>query len=76
MKTFVVRIYRQPKEDEELLGLVEPVGDESPSPFQTFDQLREILMAPSGHEQRQQGNRRRRRRRGRALRASGLSDHE
>ena len=49
MKTFVVRVYRQsPESGQDLVGLVEHVGEERQSPFRNFEELRGILTAPPG----------------------------
>ncbi len=47
--SFIVRIYRRDREDPRLMvGLVEEVGSRRKRGFTTFDELREILLTPTG----------------------------
>ncbi len=49
MDTYVLRIYRLPKETSHLiLGVVERVGTDRSHRFSTFDELREIITRGSG----------------------------
>lgn len=53
MDTYVVRIYRPPKQDSRLvLGVVEQVGKNGVLRFSSFDELREILCKGNGRARR------------------------
>lgn len=49
MKNYIIRIYRQERDDRRaLVGTAEEVGRQGRRAFTNFDELREILNSPAG----------------------------
>jgi hypothetical protein len=49
LDNYVIRIYRRDKSDPRLMvGIVEEVGSRKKRGFNTFEELREILLTPAG----------------------------
>jgi hypothetical protein len=49
LDNFVIRIYRRDRSDPRLMvGIVEEVGSRKKRGFTTFEELREILLTPTG----------------------------
>ena len=53
LDNFVIRIYRRDRSDPHLMvGIVEEVGSRKKRGFNTFEELREILLTPTGRYMR------------------------
>ena len=53
LDNYVIRIYRRDKSDPRLMvGIVEEVGSRKKRGFTTFEELREILLTPTGRYMR------------------------